>query len=86
MLQHPLLYGDAPAQVSSPEEELVLRDLAFGLDAGPVSHRCVSWHALRAVAQLYSDAIVSQAEQTATKEEDIYWPMMFPYCHHCAAA
>eukprot|EP00971_Amphidinium_carterae_P228516 4532451-Amphidinium_carterae.1 len=32
---------------SSPEEELVLRDLATRLDARPVFHECsISWHPL----------------------------------------
>eukprot|EP00971_Amphidinium_carterae_P252707 5017314-Amphidinium_carterae.1 len=68
---------DTHKSVSSPDEELVLRDLATRLDARPVFHPGVIiwlrfWHPLaRAVPQLHRGAIVSQAEPLAALEEDI---------------
>eukprot|EP00971_Amphidinium_carterae_P328305 6460105-Amphidinium_carterae.1 len=70
-----------------PDEELVLRDLACGLDARKVAHPCAFiWHPLAgAVPQLHAGAIVHQVEPLAAEGEEILYIVIPPCCHHRAA-
>eukprot|EP00971_Amphidinium_carterae_P334691 6470117-Amphidinium_carterae.1 len=91
LAQHHFVYWEthtpgAQTTVSSSDEELVLGDLAFPLDARPDSHIFVLWHPLWAVPQLYGAAIVRQAEPPAAVGEDILNRRIADCCHHCAAA
>eukprot|EP00971_Amphidinium_carterae_P043418 854603-Amphidinium_carterae.1 len=70
------------------DDELILGDLASGLDARPVPHPCaVIWHYLAgAVPELHPGAIILQAEPPAAPGKDIPYILMAKCCHDCAAA